>query len=163
MQQSSSEFLDNARAALLDQEKQATRDFLGAVVPAMTASARDGFGDWQELRSHVRQIRDHALDNPLHMHPDDISERNLKSGVEVQVKTEYGTIIATVRADATLRPGVVAMTHGWGHGGNRRLSVASNHPGTNVNAILPTGPGSFDPLSNMSFMTGVPVEVSQVA
>jgi hypothetical protein len=29
----------------------------------------------------------------------------------------------------------------------------------NPNALLPTGPGSFDPLSNQAFMTGVPVEV----
>ena len=72
----------------------------------------------------------------------------------------HGRVIANIQADESLRPGVVAMTHGWGHGGNRRLTLASNHPGTNVNALLPTGPGSFDPLSNMSFMTGIPVTVS---
>ncbi|XOV81940.1 MAG: molybdopterin-dependent oxidoreductase [bacterium] len=104
--------------------------------------------------------RDVALDNPLHMHPADTERLRLEDGTEVRVASAHGDIIATVIADQDLRPGVVAMTHGWGHGGNNRLHVASNHPGTNVNAILPTGPGSFDPLSNMSFMTGIPVTVA---
>ncbi len=63
MQQTSSRFLDNANAALADSDKQATRDLLGAVSPAITADARDKFGDWEGLRSHVREIRDHTLDN----------------------------------------------------------------------------------------------------
>jgi len=29
----------------------------------------------------------------------------------------------------------------------------------NVNRLLPSGPGSYDPLSNMAYMTGIPVEV----
>ena len=105
--------------------------------------------------------RDVALDNPLHMHPTDIERLQLDDGAEVRVASAHGDIIATVVADEDLRPGVVAMTHGWGHAGNKRMNVASNHPGINVNAILPTGPGSFDPLSNMSFMTGIPVTVAQ--
>jgi len=107
--------------------------------------------------------RDVALDNPLHMHPEDVARLGLREGVEVTVSSAQGNIIATVRADEDLRPGVVAMTHGWGHANNPRLSVAHNHPGTNVNALLPTGPGSYDPLSNMSFMTGIPVDVQAVA
>jgi hypothetical protein len=40
------------------------------------------------------------------------------------------------------------------------MKVASAAPGVNCNALLPSGPGSFDPLSNQSHMTGIPVEVS---
>lgn len=104
--------------------------------------------------------RDHALDNPLHMHPDDAARRGLAAGKEIRVSNRYGSVIATVKFDETLRPGVVAMTHGWGHGGNSRMRIASNHPGVNVNELLPTGPGSFERLSNQSFMTGIPVEVA---
>ncbi len=104
--------------------------------------------------------RDHALDNPLHMHPEDAAKRGLIAGKEIKVSNRYGSVIATVKLDETLRPGVVAMTHGWGHRGNTRLRVASNHPGVNVNELLPTGPGSFERLSNQSFMTGIPVEVA---
>ena len=38
--------------------------------------------------------------------------------------------------------------------------MARAHPGVNVNALLPTGPGSYEKLSNQAFMTGVPVSVS---
>ena len=103
--------------------------------------------------------RQHALDNPLHMNPDDASRMGLADRQEVTVSNDYGRIIATVKLDDSLRPGVVAMTHGWGHGDNPRFSVASNHPGVNVNQLLPTGPGSFERLSSQSFMTGVPVAV----
>lgn len=104
--------------------------------------------------------REVALDNPLHVHPADAKRLNLHEGDEVAVVSDHGEIIANVVADDDLRPGVVAMTHGWGHAGNTRLSLASNHPGTNVNTLLPTGPGSFDPLSNMSFMTGIAVKIN---
>jgi hypothetical protein len=30
----------------------------------------------------------------------------------------------------------------------------------NANVLLPGGPGSYDPFSNQSFMTGIPVEVA---
>jgi anaerobic selenocysteine-containing dehydrogenase len=103
--------------------------------------------------------REAALDNPLHMNPADALRLDLTEGDEVSVASKYGNIIANVVPDDTLREGVVAMTHGWGHANNPRLGLASNHPGTNVNAVLPTGPGSYDPLSNMSFMTGIPVQV----
>ena len=33
-------------------------------------------------------------------------------------------------------------------------------PGNNVNILLPTGPGSFEKLSNQAFMTGILVTVS---
>jgi len=103
--------------------------------------------------------REVALDNPLHMHPEDVARLGLQDGTEVTVASDHGSIIATVRADEDLRKGVVAMTHGWGHANNPRLRLAHNHPGTNVNVLLPTGAGSYDPLSNMSFMTGIPVTV----
>ncbi|MEM7098241.1 MAG: molybdopterin-dependent oxidoreductase [Pseudomonadota bacterium] len=105
--------------------------------------------------------RDTALDNPIHVHPDDVSQLDLAEGVEVSVRSKFGEIIATIRTDDSLMPGVIAMTHGWGHGSNSHLRVASNHPGTNVNELLPTGPGSYDPLSNMSHMTGIPVTLKQ--
>ena len=104
--------------------------------------------------------RDHVLNNPLHVNPEDLARLAIEPGTEVNVSSDYGSVIATITADSNLRPGVVAMTHGWGHGNNPNLGVASNHPGTNINAVLPTGKGSFDPLSNMSHMTGIAIKLS---
>ncbi len=107
--------------------------------------------------------RKQALDNPLHLHPQDLQQLALSEGEEVEVSSAHGRIIAKVVEDKDLRPGVVAMTHGWGHANNPRLSLASNHPGTNVNTLLPSGAGSYDPLSNMSFMTGITVNITATA
>jgi hypothetical protein len=35
-------------------------------------------------------------------------------------------------------------------------------PGTNCNALLPSGPGSYEPLSSQAHMTGVAVEVARI-
>ena len=53
-----------------------------------------------------------------------------------------------------------AQTHGWGQGESRGMRVASGAPGVNCNALLPSGPGSFEPLSNQAHMTGIPVSVT---
>lgn len=97
-------------------------------------------------------------DNPLFMHPDDARARNVGEGSSVRIANSFGEIVATVALDDGLKPGTVAMTHGWGHQGTG-MKVASRYPGSNANALLPSGPGSFEKLSNQAFMTGVPVEV----
>ena len=67
---------------------------------------------------------------------------------------------AAIALDPNLRPGVVAMTHGFGYAATPGMPVAHAHPGVNVNVLSPSGPGTFDPLSGMSHLTGIPVEVA---
>ncbi len=98
--------------------------------------------------------------NPLHVSPDDAERLALQEGQTVRVASDWGSIEAPVRIDPTLRSGVVAMSHGWGNQRSRGLSVAARFPGTNVNQLLPIGPGSYEKLSNQAFMSGVPVTVS---
>jgi len=99
------------------------------------------------------------LENPLHMNPDDAQRLGLADGARVTCRSAHGALDATLAYDADLMPGVVSMTHGWGHAGGG-LRVAQKHPGVNANALLPSGPGSYEPLSNQAHMTGIPVEVS---
>ena len=98
------------------------------------------------------------LNNPLFMHPEDARARNLGDGSKVQVSNEFGRIETVVSLDDGLKPGSVAITHGWGHQ-NTGMQVAKKHPGVNANVLLPSGPGSYEKISNQAFMTGVPVEV----
>jgi anaerobic selenocysteine-containing dehydrogenase len=97
--------------------------------------------------------------NYLFMHPDDARLRQIADGAEVAISNRYGAIVAPVRLTDELMPGVVAMTHGWGHHGVPGMSTASATPGVNCNALLPSGPESYEPLSNQAHMTGIPVEV----
>ncbi|MFF0816326.1 molybdopterin-dependent oxidoreductase [Rhodococcus sp. NPDC003318] len=97
--------------------------------------------------------------NPLWMNPDDARGRGLVEGDDVTVRNRYGEVDAVLVYDDALRPGVVAMTHGWGQGTARGLDVARRHPGVNVNRLAPTGADGYDPLSNQSQLTGINVDV----
>jgi anaerobic selenocysteine-containing dehydrogenase len=106
-----------------------------------------------------RLKRPGRLENPLHMNPGDAARLGLAEGARVTCRSAHGALEATLALDAELMPGVVAMTHGWGHA-QTGMRVAQRHPGVNANALLPSGPGSYEPLSNQAHMTGIPVEVS---
>jgi anaerobic selenocysteine-containing dehydrogenase len=98
--------------------------------------------------------------NPLYIHPDDAGELGLEASAVVKVRSAWGEVEATLTPDDGMLRGVVAMTHGGGNQATRGMRVASGTPGTNVNALLPTGAGSFDPLSNQAFMTGIAVTIA---
>ena len=92
------------------------------------------------------------------MHPEDARARNLGDGSAVKIHNEFGEIESIIALDEDLKPGTVAMTHGWGHQ-KTRMHVARKNPGSNANELLPSGPGSYEKLSNQAFMTGIPVAV----
>lgn len=97
--------------------------------------------------------------NPLHMHPDDLAKLGLSEGDTVRLTNQFGEIETPVEADPTLRCGVVAMAHGYGHSRSYGLSRAQADPGANVNALMPVGIESHEPLSNMAHLTGVAVRI----
>ena len=97
--------------------------------------------------------------NPLWMHPQDAGSRGVDEGDVISVSNDNGKIEAVVQFDDALKPGVVAMTHGWGNSRTPGLRTAQAYPGVNSNQLLPTGPGSFERLSSQAHMTGIPVEV----
>ncbi len=100
--------------------------------------------------------------NYLFVHPADAGRLGLHDGNVVRVRSASGAVELPVQIDPDLMPGVVAATHGWGHAQAESMRVASQRPGVNVNRLLASGPGSFDPLSNMAHMTGIPVEIEAI-
>jgi formate dehydrogenase len=100
--------------------------------------------------------------NPLWIHPDDADRLGLGADDLADISSEHGCVRAPVRFDANLRPGVVAMTHGFGNAGTAGMPTAQAYPGVNVNLLGPSGPGSFEPVSGMLQLTGIPVEVAAV-
>lgn len=105
--------------------------------------------------------RERHRENPLHVCPDDALRLCLGEGDRVVVRSRWGSIEAAVRIDDSLRSGAVAMTHGWSGRPTPGLRVAGRYPGTNVNTLLPSGPGSYEKLSNQAHMTGIPVEIGR--
>lgn len=122
-------------------------------------SKRDGFmhNSWY---ANVPAMKRAGRDtNKLYMHAKDAARRDVREGARVRMWNDYGEVLSEVVFSDDLLEGVVAMTHGWGHGGSPGMSVAEATAGVNVNRLLPSGEGSFEPLSNQAFMTGIAVRV----
>ena len=100
-------------------------------------------------------------ENRLRMCPPDASSRGLLDGDWIKVFNENGELQCRLEVRDDVRPGTVAMSHGFGHQEASRLSLASRRPGVNYNRLLPIGEDTYEPLSHMSWMCGVPVEVTR--
>lgn len=99
---------------------------------------------------HLPTIAQRMPDNPLSMHPDDMAVRGLGEDDRVQISSAHGSVDTRVKADATLRPGVVTLSHGWGDG-----------PGTNVNQLTSLSDRRA-PINAMPVLSGFPVEVGRL-
>ena len=95
----------------------------------------------------------------LHMHPDDLSRRQLSDGQRVRVSSRIGMIEVEVVASLDMMPGVVSLPHGWGHGRpGVQMSIASGQPGASANDL--TDERQLDELSGNAALNGVPVQVA---
>jgi hypothetical protein len=61
-----------------------------------------------------------------------------------------------------MMPGAVSLCHGWGHQQVAGLSIARRTEGANVNILATDGLDSLEPVSGMSQLNGIPVEVSAI-
>ncbi|MDY6807722.1 MAG: molybdopterin-dependent oxidoreductase [Actinomycetota bacterium] len=111
----------------------------------------------------LRGGREHAA----RMHPDDAEQRGIAEGDLVVVRSAHGHVELPATITDDIKPGVVAIPHGWGHNGSggwtRANSAAATDLGSggvNVNALISSDPGDLERLAGMANMTGVPIEVS---
>ena len=93
----------------------------------------------------------------LQIHPDDAQRLGL---TDLAVVTgPGGELTVPIEITDAIRPGVVSMPHGWGHGQpGTRLEVAATQPGVNVNQL--NDGTHLDPLSGTAVLNGLPVQIS---
>lgn len=115
---------------------------------------------WMANSPHMRG--GHFSENRLCMSPADASMRGLVDGDRIKVSNPNGEIECRLELRPDLRTGAVSMSHGYGHTKASKLGVASKKPGQNCNRLLPTGAQTYEPLSHMSWMCGVPVVVERL-
>lgn len=98
----------------------------------------------------------------LQIHPEDALLASLAQGDAVVVSSESGEVTAQTEITADIRPGTVCLPHGWGHRHQgAKLSVASKHPGVNINLLSP-GPLVDKPSGN-GVLNGIPVTLKKAA
>jgi anaerobic selenocysteine-containing dehydrogenase len=94
----------------------------------------------------------------LLMHREDAARRGIADGDRVTVTSSGGRIEVAVEVTDAIKPGVVSMPHGWGHGkAGTRLGIANGSPGVNTNVLSP--PDFLDEPSGNGALNGIPVEV----
>jgi anaerobic selenocysteine-containing dehydrogenase len=90
------------------------------------------------------------LDEPeVFVHPADAAAHGVVEGDPIMLRTEHGEMRGIARFDASLRPGVVSVPHGW--------------PGAAHVGRLMTGAVGCDPLTGMVRQSGVPVAVASTS
>jgi anaerobic selenocysteine-containing dehydrogenase len=95
----------------------------------------------------------------LQVHPDDADRLGLRDGEPAQVSSRAGSVLAPVEITDAIRPGVVSLPHGWGHGQpGTRMRVAAEHAGVSSNRLADCD--ALDPLSGTSVLNGIPVTVT---
>ena len=103
---------------------------------------------------HLPTIRARMPANAACVNPDELERLGVADGAEVVIRSDHGEVRAIVRADATLRPGVVTLEHGWDEGN----SAGAAGKGANVNRL--TSSQGRDPINAMPVMTGFTVSVT---
>ncbi len=94
----------------------------------------------------------------LQMHPADAARRGLVDGDRVCIRNRVGRVEARLALSDALRPGVVSLPHGFGHGTpGSRLELANRHPGVNCNQL--TDPDVIETVVGNAVFNGVPVRV----
>jgi anaerobic selenocysteine-containing dehydrogenase len=95
----------------------------------------------------------------LLMHRTDAARCGVADGDLVTVTSSGGSIEVPVEVTEAIKPGVVSMPHGWGHGRpGTRMAVANAAPGVNTNILSP--PTFLDEPSGNGALNGIPVTVT---
>ena len=107
-------------------------------------------------------VRD-ATTNYLFIHPEDASARGIREGDLVEVDgLEGDRVRVPCRLTSDLKPGVIALPHGWGHNGTAGWQRANRRPGVNVNRLATDSVRRLEPVAGMAWLTGLPVEIRKV-
>lgn len=104
----------------------------------------------------VDTVRKRTPFNPAFLHPDELAALGLSPGDKVEIESAHGRVVAVVEADPDLRPGVVALAHGWGDPPGSNADVKQS--GTAVNRLIDTD-RNYEAVNAMPHMSSIPVNI----
>ncbi|CAM3766815.1 molybdopterin-dependent oxidoreductase [Smaragdicoccus niigatensis] len=122
----------------------------------------------RELRSenswmhNVPSMRAARAPQAARMHPDNAAELGLVHNGMVRLVSKSGAIELPVMVTDDIKPGVVAVPHGWGHKGTGTWRRSNVEGGVNVNELMSTDPRDLEQLAGMSHLNGVRIRAERV-
>ena len=96
--------------------------------------------------------------NPAFLHPDDLAALGLAPGDEIELHSASGVLHTVAAADATLRRGLVSITHAYGDAPGSELGFRVT--GSNAN-LLVRSDANHDRITGMPQLSNIPVAVSR--
>jgi len=121
----------------------------------------------RELKSNnswmhnIKVLTKGSLACTAQIHPDDAARLGVITGSPLRIASRVGEIVVPAEVTDSVRPGVVSVPHGWGHGvPGTQMAVASEKAGVNSNIL--TDDQLLDPLSGNAILSGIPVTVELV-
>jgi len=99
--------------------------------------------------------------NHIYMHSGDAHRLGLTEGDAVDIQSDTAVIRLPLKILDELKPGVVAVPHGWGHQHAEGLSVAGAIGGANVNLLAGDGPDALEYISGMVHLSGIDVTITK--
>ena len=150
----------DAPEVLAEAESLAAREGTSAEFPLRLIGLR-------ELRSHNSWMHNVPLlmrgdrEHHARIHPDDAAAAGLAEGGSCRITSRHGSVELPARLTDEVKPGTVAVPHGWGHhgGGWRRANAAG---GVNVNALASSEPEDLERLAGMAHLNGIPIRLEPV-
>lgn len=124
-------------------------------------SRRERFSHNSWTHNHPSYVKGQRHTNYLTMNPEDGVARGLCDGDRVRVSSEQGSVELPLKLSDEMMIGAVTLPHGWGHQSAPQLRIASQTTGVNANILASDGAASLEPISGMSQLNGIVVEVTQ--
>ncbi|MBK7581959.1 MAG: hypothetical protein IPI67_17350 [Myxococcales bacterium] len=124
----------------------------------ITKRERLGHNSWMHANPRLSGHEQRA-----HLSPADATRLGIASGDWIRLQTPSGSIELRAEVNADVAPGALAVPHGFGHDAASGWSSATARGGQNVNELAAAGPGAVDPLSGMTELVGLAVEVTRIA
>ena len=102
-----------------------------------------------------------SLSCTAHVHPHDAQRFGISDGATIRITSRVGEIEIPAEVTDAVRPGVVSVPHGWGHGvPGTQMAVAAAKAGVNSNIL--TDDKEIDPLSGNAVLNAIPVTLQAV-
>jgi len=98
--------------------------------------------------------------NPAYLHPDDIASLGLEDDCLVEICSEAGTITAVAKANAKIKPGVVAMHHSWGAAPGPDSDAQVRTVGANTNRLIDNRKNT-QTYTGMTQQSAIPVSITR--
>ena len=110
------------------------------------------------IGTQLRSVLARSPGNTAQMNPRDMKASGVAPGSRIEIASDHGSVVATVRDDDTLREGVISLVHGWGSlPGEQDVNA-----GTCVNELISSAE-NVEAVNAMPRMSAIPVNVMPLA